>query len=703
MGARAFVVRVGVVSPLGTGLDACTDALLAGRTGLATLPPGAPGQGLVAARIPDEPAGVAPGPVELPRTHRLALLAAHQASAGEVPDCVIVGTTTGGIDRTEVELRAGTLDPRAYALHGAATVATRIAEELGATGPAFGVATACSSGAVALAIALGLLRAGAVRTALAGGADALCHLTLHGFRLLQLLDPEGARPLDRHRSGTSLGEAAALLWLVAAETPPPGALAELAGAGLGCDAYHATKPHPEGDQAAATIRRALANAGLDAARVDYVNLHGTGTPDNDAAEAHAMRAVFPDGVPLSSTKGATGHTLAAAGALEAALCIGTLQRGTIPPNVGLRELDPALGLVPCEQPRPAALDAVLSSSFGFGGNNAALVLRRPAAARGGREPRPLARFSVLASACASPAGDTASTLTALAAGPIGAGTIPDAVAAGRLDPRVRRRLRRLTSIVLALAEELRTEAGATARSVAFGTAWGSLEDTHAFLQELFATDFKLASPTAFIGSVHNAPAAQAALSLGATGPNLTTPSGRTSFEAALLAAAATIDAPELPLLLASADEHHAVLSPLLGAGAEPREGAAALLLGPPERGRPSLAPLLHQRRDPAGGWADALAARLDADGMRERVAALLVDGASPDELARLGALFPAARVAPRSSPGGSALDAVLAVRAAAAGELSVGGAEPLPLAGRAVVLVTVERWVGAVEVTCDGG
>lgn len=702
MGARAFVLRVGVVSPLGTGLDVCTDALLAGRTGLATLPPGGPGPGLVAARVADAPGDDAPA---LPRTHRLVLRAAREACAGEIPDCVLVGTTTGGIDRTEAGLRAGTRDPGAYALHGAATVATRLAEELGTTGPAFSVATACSSGAVAIAIALGLLRAGAVRTALAGGADALCHLTLHGFRLLQLLDPEGARPLDRCRAGTSLGEAAALLWLVAADAPPPSALAELAGAGLGCDAYHATKPLPEGEQAAAVMRRALADAGIDPARVGYVNLHGTGTPDNDAAEARAMHAVFPAGVPLSSTKGATGHTLAAAGALEAALAVGALARGQVLPNVGLRELDPTLGLDPCRQPRPASLDFVLSSSFGFGGNNAALVLGRSGAARGDRAPRALARFSVLASACASPAGDTASTLAALAAGPVATGRIPDAVAAGRLDPRVRRRLRRLTSIVLALAEEVRAEARVTARSVAFGTAWGSLEDTHAFLQELFATDFKLASPTAFIGSVHNAPAAQVAMSLGATGPNLTTPSGRTSFEAALLAAAATVDAGDLPLLLASADEHHAVLSPLLGAGDAPREGAAALLLGPPAPGRPSIGSLLHRRRDGDRAWTDALAARVDAGGARERVAVLLVDGAAPDELARLAASFPAARVAVRASPGGVALDAVLAVRAAAAGKLHAGIAGPaaVPLAGRSVILVTVDRWVGAVEVTVDGG
>lgn len=701
MGARAFVVRVGLVSPLGTGLAAGTDALLAGRRGFVALPPGGPGPGLVGAPVADEPGDDEPA---LPRTHRLALRAARAACNGLVPDCVIVGTTTGGIDRTEAGLRAGTRDPGAYALHGAATVATRLAEELGVTGPAFSVATACSSGAVAIAIALGLLRAGAVRTALAGGADALCHLTLHGFRLLQLLDPAGARPLDRHRAGTSLGEAAALLWLVAADAPPPGALAELAGAGLGCDAYHATRPLPEGEQAAAVMRRALTDAGIEPARVGYVNLHGTGTPDNDAAEARAMSAVFPGGVPLSSTKGATGHTLAAAGALEAALAIAALERGQVLPNVGLRELDPDLGLEPCREARPTPLDFVLSNSFGFGGNNAALVLGRPDPARGARGPRALARFAVLASACASPAGDTASTLAALAAGAIGGGRIPDAVAAGRLDPRVRRRLRRLTSIVLALAEEVRAEAGATARSVAFGTAWGSLEDTHGFLQELFATDFKLASPTAFIGSVHNAPAAQVAMSLGARGPNLTTPSGRTSFEAALLAAAATMDTQDLPLLLAVADEHHAVLSPLLGAGDEPREGAIALLLGAPEPGRPSLGWLLHRRRDGEGAWTEALAARVDAGGERARVAVLLVDGAAPDDLARLAATFPAARVAARTSPGGSALDAVLAARAAAAGELRAGIAGPaaIPLAGRSVVLVTVDRWVGAVEVRVDG-
>ncbi|MBN2192063.1 MAG: beta-ketoacyl synthase chain length factor [Polyangiaceae bacterium] len=705
MGARTFAVRVGVVSSVGTGLDLCMDAVLAGRTGLRELPGGLPGAGLVAGRVANEPPDDAWGPRELPRTHRLALGAAREAAGGRIPDCVIVGTTSGGIDRTEENLRDGVQDPRAYAFHGAHTVATRIADELGVVGPTFSVATACSSGAIAIAIALGLLRSGRVHTALAGGADALSRLTLHGFRLLQLVDPEGTRPLDRHRAGMSLGEAAAFLFLVAADAPPPGALAEVCGVGMSCDAYHATKPLPGGEQAANAIRRALADAGIGTERVGYINLHGTGTPDNDVAEARAIQAVFPGAVPVSSTKGATGHTLAAAGALEAALSIGALLRGQVLPSVRLREIDPSLGLEPCRQARPAALEFVLSNSFGFGGNNAALVVGRAEAGREWDAGRPRRRFSVLGTACASPAGDTESTLAALTAGPIGTGTIPDSVASGRLDPRVRRRLKRLTSLVLSLAEEVRTSATTSACSVAFGTAWGSLEDTHTFLAELFATNEKLASPTAFIGSVHNAPAAQAALGLGATGPNLTTPSGRTSFEAALLAATVTVDDADLPLLLVGADEHHPVLSPLLGAGAEPREGAAALLLGPAERGRTTLGPLIHRRRDREGRWIEALRELLPRGPEADRVVAVLVDGARPRELADLAAAFPEAQVGARSSPGGTAVDTVLVARAFAAGVLPAGvaGAEPVALEGRSVLLVTVDDWVAAVEVARDVG
>ena len=688
MAVRAYVTGVGALSSVGSDAEAVIDAVVGGRSGLARLPEGVPGAGLVAGRIEanlDHP--------RLPRTHQLALRAAREACDGRVPDCVIVGTTTGGIDRTEMGLLAGCVDAEHYALHGGGTVATEIADAVGCGGAAFSVSTACSSGAVAIAVALGLLRAGAVGTALAGGADALCHLTLHGFRLLQLLDPEGARPLDQTREGTSLGEGAAFLWLEAGDRAPDRARAEVVGAGLSCDAFHATKPRPDGDRAAEAMRRALRDAGIEASRVGYVNLHGTGTPDNDAAEAAAVRAVFPAGVPLSSTKGATGHALAAAGALEAVLSIGALNRGLLLPNVGLTSLDPALQLEPVRVTQPARLEYVLSSSFGFGGNNAALVFGQPGSAAPPAAPV-ASEFALLEVACASPVGGTDDSIAAVADGTLTAGSIPERIVFGRLAPRVKRRLKRLSALVLSLAEELRETVGATPRAVALATAWGSLQDTHAFLAELFASENRLASPTAFIGSVHNAAAGQAALGMEATGANLTVLAGRNSLEAGLLAARAVTREEDLPLLFVAADEHHPELSPLLDPGCEAQETAVALLLGRTIPGQVAVRPLLPCRRDTQGAWAVRLAEQLTGS---DPAVLLVRGGFGIDSLA---AAFPGARVVVRRDPGNVWLDVAVVGRAYRQGTL------PAPLderfgrldPDRSTVLVTVDRWVSALEV-----
>jgi 3-oxoacyl-[acyl-carrier-protein] synthase II len=240
---------------------------------------------------------------------------------------------------------------------------------------------ACASGAASIALGADLIRAGVTPTALAGGVDALTHICFMGFNALKLLDPTPCRPFDRDRRGMSIGEAAAFLVLEDAEhcrARGGRALARLAGSGMTTDAHHVTAPHPEGEGMIHAMRQALADAGLEPDAVGYVNAHGTGTPQNDRAEALALRRVFGEGgVLVSSTKSLVGHTMAAAGSVEAAATILALQHGLLPPTASLEHADPD---VPFDclpgVARPADVGAALSNSFGFGGQNVSLVFEK---------------------------------------------------------------------------------------------------------------------------------------------------------------------------------------------------------------------------------------------------------------------------------------------------------------------------------------
>ncbi|MBM4320843.1 MAG: 3-oxoacyl-ACP synthase, partial [Deltaproteobacteria bacterium] len=562
-------------------------------------------------------------------------------------------------------------------------------------------------------------RSGRARTVLAGGVDALCRLTYHGFRLLQLCDPAGARPLDCCRKGMSVAEGAALLLLQAAAGPPPGALAELRGGGLSCDAYHPTKPQPEGEGAKEAMARALADGDAGPQAVGYVNLHGTGTPDNDAAEAKAVRALFAPLPPVSSTKGLTGHTLAAAGALEAVISVLALQDGLLWPNVGLGEPDPALALEPVLTPVRSArpLDLVLSNSFGFGGNNAALLLGRPELP----PPRTAQRQSpgelrVLRSACFTGAGDLASTLAALRAGQSCSGLVPAEALQQRLPPALTRRLKRLPRLVLALAEEVRrTE---QPRSVFCGTAWGALSETYDFLDKLHASQDQFSSPTDFVGSVHNAPAAQVAMRFAARGANVTATSRATSFEQAVLLASLLAGADDEPLLLLAADEAHGVLGPLFdpraAAAGPPADGGGALLCAGP--GSPAGVRLRPAWLGPGAGEVE-LAPLLDALGgaqsIARRFAALLV-GFPEDQRdvaeAQLAALLATSgfggavvRYRPLLGRYGTAAAAAAAaavswVEQGALPAATAGGTGEIALQGRGLLLLTLGEQLAAIEV-----
>lgn len=289
---------------------------------------------------------------------------------------VIVGTSTSGILQTEQAYRHR--DPDSGALlgslnyrqtHNTASVARFTAAALGADGPVFVVSTACSSGAKVYASAARLLALGVIDAAVVGGVDSLCLTTLYGFRALELLSADVCRPWDLHRSGLSLGEGAAFALL---ERSSPSPVAWLRGAGESSDGFHMSSPHPDGAGAVQAMRAALVQAGLDAAQVDYVNLHGTATPNNDAAEDRAVCQVFGQ-VACSSTKGATGHTLGAAGAVEAGLSMLALSQGLVPGGQTLNEPDPALHANYVRSNHRSTLGAVASNSFGFGGSNACLI------------------------------------------------------------------------------------------------------------------------------------------------------------------------------------------------------------------------------------------------------------------------------------------------------------------------------------------
>lgn len=578
-----FITGLGIISPLGRGRTATLQAIKTAASGIRTTN--------IFGVSADQEVPVAPVdiPVEsedsVPRTHALALAAARDAVQGKqrAPDAIVIGVTTGGMPKTEVALREKNTVPETYAYHGAGTVATYLASRLSCTGPAIALSTACSSGTAAIKIAIEMLRQNKAASVLVGGVDALCRFTYFGFYSLQLLDPAGARPLDKDRAGITLGEGAAMLLLEAAQNPPPGSLARILGGGISCDAYHPTAPHPTGEGALTAMRDALSDAGLPVSGIGYINLHGTATKDNDASEAKALRSLFGDDMPpLSSTKGMTGHSLGAAGAVEAALCALSVAEGIIPGNTGCTVPDPSLGIVPILATESRPVKAALSNSFGFGGNNAAVVI---GALDTGADRLPRTQpkhLTITGLACLTGSGELFPSFEQFSQGKSVAGILTDEAISKDLPQRQVRRLKRLPRMALALATAAYKHAGTTAgpSSIFFGTGWGPLTETYDFLTKLFESDMKFSSPTDFINSVHNAPAGQVAMEFKSRGANMTATGGDYSFEQALLIAGLLASERE-ELLLFGADETHRILSPLLDPSSAgdpvPSDGGGAIM------------------------------------------------------------------------------------------------------------------------------
>ena len=312
----------------------------------------------------------------------------HQAIAryGSSRIGIVLGTSTSGIDEAGRDIKAYLRDrrfPASYDYHQQelSAPANFLADWLQLSGPAYVISTACTSSARALMSAQRLLDLDVCDAVICGGVDSLCKLTLNGFLALEALSARRCNPFSRNRDGINIGEAAALFLMSKTHDAGTPAVA-LLGAGASSDAHHISAPDPTGQGALQAMRKALQRARLQPRQIDYLNLHGTATPHNDAMESLAVHTLFPDGVACSSTKPMSGHTLGAAGALEAAFCWLTLAadntRQQLPPHVwdGQQDADlPTLKLVEAaECLRAKAPRHLMSNSFAFGGNNVCLIL-----------------------------------------------------------------------------------------------------------------------------------------------------------------------------------------------------------------------------------------------------------------------------------------------------------------------------------------
>ena len=384
---RVAVTGLGAISALAPDLPATWNALLEGRTGIAPFLNGrtaAAVLGFNGAGIPERRLD------QLDRGGQFALAAAREAWANaavppgdEARRAAVLGAAVG-LDTLDHGYKRlyGENNPRVHPLTVPRVMpsggASAVSAEFGLRGPSFAVASACASSAHAIAQAALLIRAGLADLVVAGGADAaLTPGNLQAWEALRVLSPDVCRPFSAGRPGLVLGEGAGVLVLEdwdAAEARGAAILAELAGIGMTGDAGDLTAPDPEG--AAAAMRAALDDAGTAPGEVGYVNAHGTGTRLNDRTEAAALHKVFAgDPPPTSSSKGALGHTLVAAGGIEAVVTVMALRQGVLPPTAGFERADPECPLDPVPEPRPASIGAALSNSFAFGGLNCSLLFR----------------------------------------------------------------------------------------------------------------------------------------------------------------------------------------------------------------------------------------------------------------------------------------------------------------------------------------
>jgi 3-oxoacyl-[acyl-carrier-protein] synthase II len=619
------VTGLGAVTALGKTARETWERILTGERGLRELTLFDPGE--VRTRIVAEVPVASPASRTVSRTSELALRAAREAIADAQLDVrsrrvgFVLGGTTAGMLETESVLAtllsteraraSGVVDAaREEALsrmlsHPLSAPTDRLVLELGPFARARSLSSACSSGANALAVGATWLELGLVDAVVCGGADSLCRVTLSGFNALGALDPNGARPFDVRRRGLTLGEGAAIMVLERAEDARARnkrVVCNLLGWASRSEAHHITNPEATGEAPLRAMQAALSRAGLTPADVDYVNAHGTGTPLNDPMETRALARLFGERlehVPVSSQKGMIGHTLAAAGAIEAVITALAIEHGVMPPTGGLEEPDPECRLSHVLRATRRPLRAAISSSFGFGGMDTALVLgnveRAPVAA-----PRPAKRSVIVTGIAAlTPAGmfvgeDVADI-------PERAGIAralvvelpPDALDADRA-----RRLDRASQLAAVATGHALAQAGMPAGTsedarrdvgIVLGIAFGAVDATAEFMRRLRDKGARMVRPAEFPSLVPSSPAGHVSIYHGLGGPAVVVADLAASGECAIAQASELIRAGDVDRVCAGGIEERSaiveeVLSVVFGAG-EParrdvarREGGAILVL-----------------------------------------------------------------------------------------------------------------------------
>ena len=388
-----MITGAGIVSAIGNNQAETVEALREGRTGIAPLTYLSTshrefpvGEVKMSDEMMKQRLGIDREPTT--RTMLMGMLALEEAlqQAGltaQTPCALVTGTTVGGMDKSE-QFYLNYLKNNVYSdyilLHDCGATTEAIADRFGIFSMVTSVSTACSSAANAIILGANLIRSGQTEIAVVGGAECITKFHLNGFNSLMILDEAQCRPFDATRAGLNLGEGAAYLVLeTAASASRRGAkvIGELSGYGNACDAFHQTASSDDGEGAFLAMQQALTRAGLQPQAIDYVNAHGTGTPNNDASESRALKRVFgAEMPPVSSTKGMTGHTTSASGSVEAVICLLAMANGLIPANCGWYEQmeDGITPVTACLENQH--LRHVMCNSFGFGGNDSSIILSR---------------------------------------------------------------------------------------------------------------------------------------------------------------------------------------------------------------------------------------------------------------------------------------------------------------------------------------
>lgn len=601
------VTGLGAVTALGATANATWERLLAGDRGFrpVTLFTAEGYRSQIVAEVEGFPRGPQAGDAARSRTSELGIHAAREAlaqagvspasAAGGARVGLVMGGSTAGMLETESLLAVlvspeGTVDPavrqealRRMLTHPLSAPTDRLAQELGPFSRVRSVSSACSSGANAVALAATWLELGLCDVVLAGAADALCRVTMSGFHALAALEVDGARPFDRRRRGLTLGEGAGFLVMErASHAAARGqrAICTLLGWAARSEAHHITNPEATGEAPWQAMRAALEMAKIGADDVDYVNAHGTATPLNDPMESNALRRLFGDRVGevgISSNKGQIGHTLAAAGAIEAVVTALAIERGVVPPTGGFEEPDPAC-ILPVRTAEVRPVRHALSNSFGFGGMDTVLAFgpaepRRPDAPRGAR------RVVVTGVAALTPSsllvGTAVADVPSLPAA--GASVAPSALEV--LDASRARRLDRASRLAtVAAAGALGTNA-APGTGVILGSAFGPVDASAVFMRRLREKGPRFVSPADFPSLVPSSPAGYVSIYLDLHGPSMIVADLGTSGEAALAQGFEMVAAGEAERIVVTAVEERSaiveqVLSVVFGARAGDAERAA---------------------------------------------------------------------------------------------------------------------------------